>query len=171
MVLSVVLLLAVLIDLRTRRIPNVLIAAGFGLGLVCAVAQQGIAGLPNALGGAALAILLLLPMFAMRAIGAGDVKLLAVVGSFSGPFGFLLVLLYTFLAGGVLAIGAMMMSGRATAVFDNFRLFVTTLSLRRYGGDGALPDLSASTAARLPYALAIACGALAWMIRHAGLFA
>ncbi len=164
--LLTILLLAVLVDLRTRRIPNLLIVSGFGLGLVCAVAQHGLTGLPHALGGATVAIVLLLPMFAMRAIGAGDVKLLAVVGSFAGPVAFLLVLLYTFLAGGILAIAVIVSTGRVAVVLDNLRLLVTTLSLRRYGGDGALPDMTVSTGARLPYALAIAVGALAWMIRH-----
>jgi prepilin peptidase CpaA len=135
-------------DLRARRIPNVLVATGaiLGLGLQAALpAGRGLfePSAPGSIGlGAALLagiVLLAAGMLLWRAglFGAGDAKLLAAVGPFVGPAGVLPVLLYTLLAGGLLALAGA--AARATPALRT----------------GAI---------RLPYALAIAGGALTYAI-------
>ena len=59
------------------------------------------------LGGAAAGLLILLPVYAIGGVGAGDVKLLAAAGSFLGPAGTLIAAVATLGAGGVLALAAL----------------------------------------------------------------
>ena len=88
-------------DLRTRRIPNLLIVVGLGLGLLLA----GIQGTwPAALWGGGLAFGLGIIPFALRALGGGDVKAAIVVGLFVGPQGVLKVVLVTALLSGIYAL-------------------------------------------------------------------
>ena len=82
-------------DLRTRRIPNRLVLWGTVGGVVlnsmlpagAGLFQQpfGGLGLLQSLAGAAAGLALLLPMYLLRALGAGDVKLMAMCGAFLGP--------------------------------------------------------------------------------------
>jgi prepilin peptidase CpaA len=72
---------AALEDLASRRIPNDLLAAALG----CALVMHGAGGsLPTMAGGMA-AGLLLLPLYILRGMGAGDIKLLVTLGAFGGP--------------------------------------------------------------------------------------
>ena len=81
--LGTFLTLACLSDLRTRRIPNVLTISA---ALAALLFHLLTGGWPAAGWGAAglfLGAALFFPMFALRGMGAGDVKLLAAVGAFA----------------------------------------------------------------------------------------
>ncbi len=82
--LALLLLAASMCDILTRRIPNALCAAGLAAGLIGHVWLGGELGLLHALAGIAAALPLLL-LYAVRAFGAGDVKLLMAVGALMGP--------------------------------------------------------------------------------------
>jgi prepilin peptidase CpaA len=164
--LLAILAIAVVNDCRTRRIPNKLIIAGLALGTLCSLVDNGLAGGLKSILGAALALAIFFPMFALRLLGAGDVKLMTVVGSFTGASALLSITLYTFILGGVLAIAVIVYTAQARKVWDNLRLYLTNLTMRRYGDTGALPPMATATASRLPYALAIAGGTLFWLISN-----
>ena len=95
---------AAAIDLRTGRIPNPLTAtvaaAGFGFA-VFGLTGQSMAG---ALAGAAIGFVVMLPGYIFGGTGAGDVKLLAALGTWLGPAGVVMAFLYSAIAGGVLAV-------------------------------------------------------------------
>ncbi|HEX9143437.1 MAG TPA: A24 family peptidase, partial [Candidatus Binatia bacterium] len=94
-VLCILLFLAVLHDVRTRRIPNRLVFPGAVIGLALNTIlppgtgffaePSGAVGFLASLGGAGIGVAILLPMYAFGALGAGDVKLMAMVGAFLGP--------------------------------------------------------------------------------------
>jgi len=93
-------IVAAWLDLRTRTIPNWLIVFGLIIGCSLAVSSDTIG---HSLGGIALAFGIGIVPFALRALGAGDVKAAMVVGSFVGGTGILQVLLLTALASGGIA--------------------------------------------------------------------
>lgn len=93
-----------LIDLRTRRVPNVLTVGLAATGVVCAAAGVSGLSLRGALVGCAFGLLLMLPGHLIGATGAGDVKLFAAVGTLIGPAHIGLAFVYTAIAGGALAL-------------------------------------------------------------------
>lgn len=150
---------AVVLDLRERRVPNWLTVPAAAVGVALAAAPDGI-GLWQALGGMAMALAVLLPLYALRAMGAGDVKLFAAAGSFVGVVGTLVALLYALALGGVLAVACAWRAGVLKPLLANLRGFAYVSAANvAAGGAPSLRDLPL-TSVRTPYVLAIAGGVL-----------
>jgi prepilin peptidase CpaA len=168
---------AVLHDLLFRRIPNSIVLAGMALGLffqTFAPNGEGLfsdggtgLGLGAALLGGVTGLALFLPLYALRVLGAGDVKLLAMIGLWLGAKGIACAALWTLLAGGVLSIVFAIFSGVLRQVLANLQLMLMTRSLMHIEGTahGASGKTSAAATGRLPYALAIAGGTAAELLR------
>lgn len=92
-------------DLRYRRIPNWLCIAGFLAGVVW--------NLHGSFTGAGVAILVYLPLWMLRAAGAGDVKLMAAAGSLLGWMGWLGVFAFSAVINGIWALGIVATKGRS----------------------------------------------------------
>ncbi len=142
-------------DIASRRIPNWLVGAGLlgGLG-VSSLTPDGI-GPGSSLLGAVAGFSVLLPLYLLRAMGAGDVKLMAAVGAFLGPLPVVGAALLTFVSGGVLSLTVALWSKSLGRVLSNLRLMGLVALTGRATGM-ALRDVQ--TTGRLPYALAIAVG-------------
>jgi prepilin peptidase CpaA len=110
---------AALLDWRSRRIPNWLTVPGFLSGVTLHVVLNGWQGLRFTLAGGALALILLLPLVMLRALGAGDWKLMGAVGAFLGWKLFLFVMFGSILASGIMAIVQMIRVGRVAETFRN----------------------------------------------------
>jgi prepilin peptidase CpaA len=153
---------AMFADVRTNRIPNAVVGAGLVLALVLQSAA-GWSALGSGFLGAALALLLTIPLFALGAIGAGDSKLFAVVGAFMGPQGFIMALLASAVIGGVLGVGAAIRRGVILPVLIGCKdLVVHALTLGRHGARTTLETPGAVT---IPYGAAIAVGSVAaWFV-------
>jgi prepilin peptidase CpaA len=94
-----------LVDLQTRRIPNIIT---FGTALVgVGLAAAGLSGVSplSSMAGLAVGLALMLPGHLFGATGGGDVKLMAAVGSVLGVERIVLAFLLTAIAGGLLAVG------------------------------------------------------------------
>ena len=162
---------AVVFDLRSRRIPNRLVLIGIGLALALHAAAA-IAGSPALAGrqwwaplaGFATGLAVLMPLHLMHATGAGDVKLMAMIGTFIGAPATLSAALCTFVAGGLLSLVFMFGRGVAAQALVNVRFLLTDLVVRAGSGQGARLAPLQATAARLPYAVAIACGTAAALL-------
>ena len=149
--------LACVTDLRTRRIPNAL-TFGAAIGaLLFHGFSAGFGGVGNSAAGWGLGAALFLPMFALRGMGAGDVKLLAAVGAWLGPWPVVSVALITAVAGGIAGIAVSLVHGYLRTALKN--LWVLLMSWR-IGGIRPLPALTLEQARgpRLAYALPIAIG-------------
>ncbi len=103
-VLIVILCLAALSDLMLRVIPNWLIFIGLMIGLVMSASSAGFLGLGIMAVGISSGFLLFLPIYIVGLLGAGDVKLVALVGGFLGLHQLLIASLLIFLAGGVISL-------------------------------------------------------------------
>jgi prepilin peptidase CpaA len=95
---------AALIDVRTGRIPNALTAATALLGLLLAAAGAGGTTVRGALIGGAVGLAVMTPGFVLGGTGAGDVKLMAALGTLLGPVATVWAFLVSAVAGGVLAV-------------------------------------------------------------------
>ena len=104
LLLFVLLGVSVATDLRSRRIPNLLLLPALSLALMLHAIDAGVAGLGTATGGLAVGLAMLMPLYAIGGMGAGDVKLLGVIGSFLGPWGAVVAGMATMIAGAVLGI-------------------------------------------------------------------
>lgn len=149
--------MACVTDLRVRRIPNWLTFGGAAAGVLASGAADGWPGVGSAIGGWALGLALFLPLFLLRGMGGGDVKLLAALGACLGPSVTLWLALYSALAGGVLALGVSLARGYSREAFRNVW---GLLSYWRVMGVRPHPALALETSRgpRLPYSLPIAAG-------------
>ena len=169
-VLAALLLVAVITDIRTRRISNRLILAGMSIALLLSSTfsvgpdpfkqNGGSVEVLQAIAGIAVGFAALFPLYALRAMGAGDVKLMMMVGAFLGPLQTLGVVVLTFAAGGVLALAMALWQRSFTQLAMNLRFMLTTSMVRAAGGQSPRLDPLATTAGRMPYAVAIAAGTL-----------
>jgi prepilin peptidase CpaA len=116
--------LAALLDWRSRRIPNWLTVPGLLSGVLIHALIGGWHGTLFALEGAGLALLILLPLVMLRALGAGDWKLMGAVGAFVGPVMFLFVLLGSIFASGIMAVVQVLRMGRVTETLRNMLTLV-----------------------------------------------
>jgi prepilin peptidase CpaA len=167
--LATVLGVAVFGDLRTRRIPNALVATGIALGFLFQTLAPsgdglfarwwGAIGPLHGLYGLLAGLALFLPFYLLRALGAGDVKLLGMVGVWFGPRPMIGVFLLTLLAGGVLALTVALCNRSLGQALGNVRFMITDTVVRVVTGASGQVTAPARTSGRLPYALAVAVGA------------
>lgn len=105
MVLVVTLtLFAAINDVRYQRIPNVLIGTFLSLGVLAWVLGQGAIGLWYALGPTILILVLLFPLFILRALAGGDIKLFAAIAGIAGIELFVPIFILSLLAGGIVGL-------------------------------------------------------------------
>ena len=161
-----VMLAALCWDVATRRIPNALVVVG----ILCALALRsavGPAALWSGMVGAVLAFGIALPLFALRAMGGGDVKLFAAVGAFVGPSMFLPAFVASAIVGGVLGIVYAVRRGVLLPVMLSSKdLMVNAATL---GRSGERPKLGKAGAVTVPYGAAIAIGSIAvWFFSGGG---
>ena len=150
-------LAACVTDLRTRRVPNVLTLGAATAAVAFHAASHAGSGLLFAVLGWGVGLLMFLPLFVLRGIGGGDVKLLAALGAWLGPSLVLWVAAFAAIAGGVFALVVSAVHGYTGQAFSNVW---GLLSYWRVMGVKTHPGLTldATTAPRLPYALPMAAG-------------
>lgn len=100
------LFLAALADLKTDHIPNGFIILGTVIGILGGLWLH--TGLPQSVFSMLLAFLLMYPLFKIGALGAGDVKVFMMAGSFMEPKAFLTVMASTFVIGAVFSLGKLL---------------------------------------------------------------
>jgi len=152
-------LAACVTDLRTRRIPNVLTlgAALLGFGFHLVAGGWGWGGLLTSVAGWGVGLVLFLPLFALRGLGGGDVKLVAALGAWLGPGQTVWLALFTAIAGGPLAVAVALSRGYLTRALKNVW---GLLMFWRVAGVQPHPALTLDSPGtpRLPYAVPIAAG-------------
>lgn len=148
-------------DLASRRIPNLLLLSGF-VGALCLHALSPDPGkaLLACFGGAAAGLLIFLPFYIARGMAAGDVKMMATVGAFTGPLAALHIAVLAWCAGGVMALAIIIFRGRFRLALASFWSLVRQLALR-------LPVTQAQAQPRagsMPYGVAIAAGTIYFLM-------
>jgi len=111
-ILLTVLFSAVYFDLTQKRIPNFLTLPAAGLGFIIFAVDGGLDGLVSGLAGFGVGIAVFFLPFALGGIGGGDVKLMGAIGALKGVGFILYAALFTALAGGLLALFYLLLSGQ-----------------------------------------------------------
>lgn len=160
---AVVAIIAAVIDVRSRRIPNLLTYSAMLSGLALEAVVYGWRGLLLSLGGGLLFGGVFLLFYLIRTMGAGDVKLAAALGCILGPAGSWQVMFTTAMAGGLLAVLVMVFTGR---VLRTLRSTLAVAGFHFVHGLRTHPvvNLDNPAAVRMPYGLAFAAGTLYWAI-------
>jgi prepilin peptidase CpaA len=153
-------------DLSVRRIPNVLVLSGLLLALLLhLLGGHHWAPVTDWLAGTLAGFFLFLPLYLARGMAAGDVKLMAMVGAFTGPLGALKIALLTCLFGGLMALAMLVYSGRWRAGWRNLVALSQPLVLRMLGLPlQVVPLPPGASVGGMPYGLAIALGTLVYVL-------
>jgi len=152
--------LAALTDLAWRKIPNRLVLTGLVLAPLLQV-WGGAAWPLEALAGALCGLLLFLPLYLARGMAAGDVKLMAMVGAFSGPVVALQIGLATLVLGGLMALGIVVVKRNGRRTLANVVLLLRPMLLRLLGVPLVRVPLTPGTSVGgMPYGVAISAGTL-----------
>ena len=118
--LLAVVLVAAAYDVRFRRIPNWLTVTGVlaGIGMNTFL-YQGLPGLVFSLKGLGLAFAIYVVLYALHAMGAGDVKLMAAVGAIVGWENWFGIFIVTAMVGGVMGLILVASRGRVRKTLAN----------------------------------------------------
>lgn len=158
-VLVVLVAAAAFFDIRSRRIPNWLTLAGvlLGIGLNWFLLETD--GLELSLLGFAVASAVYFPMYLLRAMGAGDVKLMMAVGTLAGWRIWLVIFILTGIIGGVIALAILLAQRRLKKTAWNIGFLLQRLlhGQTPYAGNEEL-DVRSSKGLKLPHGVAIALG-------------
>ena len=157
--LIVMILLAVITDLSAHKIPNSLVVLGLAASLLLqCFATQGAGGL-NWLLGVAVAFACFIPLYVLRGMAAGDVKLMMAVGGFLGYPLIITALAYSYLVGGAIAIAYVLIKGRLRLLIQNlYSLVIDQFVKATSGVDVYDEQIIKQSVGRMPFALAIAIG-------------
>ena len=164
---------AVLIDFRQHRIPNSLCLCLVLFGFIFQVSLSGWIGVAYWASGLVAGLILFLPFYILKGMGAGDVKMLAAIGSGLGPLNIIFAAGYTLIAGGVMGLFWWLGSrlrrlgdvGAAIAKlpYTTKQYFFSAWFYFRTGQRLSGPvqqTVNKHSGNRFPYALAIACGSM-----------
>jgi prepilin peptidase CpaA len=171
--LALVVIIAGVSDFRSRRVPNWLTFSGVFLGVALnAFLSYDLPGQPllwASLKGLGVALAVYLPLYMLRGMGAGDVKLMAAVGAIAGgPGNWLGILVLTSIFGALAAIILVTFKHRFRQTFQN--IWVILISLRHRQApfeNNPQLDVRSDQAIRLPHAVVIACGTLSFLVAAA----
>jgi prepilin peptidase CpaA len=149
-------------DYRWRLVPNWVTLPGVVLGIVLSFWTLGVW---SSLEGLGLALAIYGSLFLLRALGAGDVKLMAAVGAVVGPGPWLRIFLLTALCGGIAALVLILVRGRFRHTLWNTGLILASIT-RGQAPHKLSPELDVRTTAgmRLPHAVMIACGTVLYLL-------
>ena len=148
-------------DCRWRIIKNLFTLPAIAIGLTLQALAYGWPGLVAGLLGLGVGLGLMMIPFAFGQLGAGDVKLMAALGSLLGGFAILNVFLYTTLAGGLLAMGIALYHKEGIDTLRRTWHLAKGLFIFR---TAPVAPPEPGRAGTMPYGLAIAAGTLTYLL-------
>ena len=159
---AVLLVLALKSDIQSRKIKNKVTLPFIIAGLLTNLFFSGYEGLINSLLGIIVPIVFLFALYALRMLGAGDIKLLSALGAVFGVEGIFKIMAYSFIAGGIIAFAIVLIRKNAKErflhLFNYLKSVFLTLHIIPYTDFNDKED-----AGKFPFAYAVFCGGLVFI--------
>ena len=154
-------------DYRTHKIPNWLTGGGIVFALIynTAVPFYRDQGFLWALGGLMVGFLVMLPCYVLRVMGAGDVKLMAMVGAFLGVTDTLHAVVYSFLVGGIAALIFAIHTHALARMLGNLKNMTQMMMLSAIGG--FKPDIQmepGKSVGKMAFGICISIGTITYVV-------
>ncbi len=163
--LLVLVTIAAVYDVLFRRIPNWLTGGGVALGFaVNAFLHPLWPGLLLSVGGLFAAFAVYIALYSLRAMGAGDVKLMAAIGAMAGWRNWIAIFLITAVLGGIAALILVALRGRVRKTLWNVGFILSEMKSGRpaYAKNDEL-DVRSGKSVGLPHGAVIAAGTVAFL--------
>jgi prepilin peptidase CpaA len=168
-VLVALLVAAAVVDVREHRIPNAIVFPGVVAALLLAHLPGG--SLSSSLVGIAVGLAMGLPLYWLRAMGAGDVKLLGMVGAFLGGSGTFAATLVIFAVGGVLGLVAVARKRAFAQLGANLKQMTFGGLVNTMTSAGPVIEAPGRSVGVQPYGVAIATGTVLYLaLAKGGIF-
>ena len=161
LVLIGLLVAAAWVDVREHRIPNAIVFPGTVFALLMAHLPGG--SLAGALVGIAVGLAMSFPLHWLKAMGAGDVKLMGMVGAFVGGSEMFATALVIFVVGGVLGLVAVARRHAFAQLAINLKQMALGGLTNSMAGSGPAIEAPARSIGVQPYGVAIAAGTILYL--------
>ena len=145
-------------DFHTWRIPNRLRAPSAAAALMLSAFVPGAQGLYLSLLGAAVGLLIFMPLYLLKGMAAGDVKLMTVIGLYAGPQLTVDIALLTALIGGMWVVILFNREMTVENHNDSFGVCLRHRTLRRSNRSKKFVPQNKSLL--IPYGVVIAVGTI-----------
>ena len=126
---AILLFIALISDIKSYKIRNKLIITFTALGLITNSCFAKYEGLISSLLGIVIPLVLLIVLYALRMLGAGDIKLFCALGAIFGAEYIIEIIAYSFLAGGIIAFFFLLMRRNAKERFRHLYNYFKTVFL------------------------------------------
>jgi prepilin peptidase CpaA len=149
---SLILLVAVIFDVKTYKIPNEWVVISIILALLSSYYFYDFEGLKQGAMGAGIAIMMMLPLVLLGVLGAGDMKLMFAFGLASTYPAVFTVIVFSFLWAAIVGLLFAVLKGRAVELLMHMFRIVTT-------GQSDKEGLQ-----KIPYTIALMLGWITFLI-------
>ena len=152
-ILFIFLVIAFIIDVRHHKLPNWLTAGGMVVGILFHLISNGIDGLIFSFLGLLVAGGIFLLLYVFKAIGAGDVKLFAAIGSLVGIQLVLYMMMYSIIFGGLIGIIILLFTKTFfSKIIDAFFHIISSITSKDLN---VLEDYKVNKATKFPFMYAV----------------
>jgi prepilin peptidase CpaA len=146
-------------DIRTKKIKNIIVLPAIIFGLVINAILSGRHGLLDSSLGIFLPVVLLFWLYALKMLGAGDIKLFCASGAIMGLDFVIRSMVFSFLAGGIIALAIMIarrnVKERVRHLASYIKHSFLTMSLKPYND-----SINASPSSGFRFSYAVAAGTI-----------
>jgi prepilin peptidase CpaA len=149
------------VDIREHRIPNIVVFSGVAIALLLAHLPGG--SVSHLVGGIAVGMAMTLPMYWLRTMGAGDVKLMGMVGAFLGAGDMFAAGLVVFVVGGLLGVVAAARRHAVAQLGDNVKQMVMGGVANVLARSGPAIEPPVRSVGVQPYGVSIALGTILYL--------
>lgn len=151
--LFIYLLIALYFDVKYSKLPNWLTVSGIAFGLCFHLIADGIQGLIFSVLGLLVAGIIFILLYIFRAVGAGDAKLFAAIGSIVGIEVSLYLTMYSIVYAGI--IGVIILLFTRTILYKLTSAFFALMGAVLSKDLSELEDFKATKGTRFPFMYAV----------------